>query len=78
MPKSTVSTSQLKAHCSKIIDGVARKRNVVEITERGETVAMIIPAGIDVPVLLFGFAKGCISVYGDILKPVEARSETHV
>lgn len=78
MPIIIVSTSELKARCSKIIDGVARKRNVVEITKQGKTVARIIPAGVDAPVPLFGFAKGCISVNGDILEPVEARWETHV
>lgn len=71
MEKHTVSTSELKAHCSKIIDGVARKRGVVDITKHGKIVARIIPAGEDTPKPLFGFAQGCISIYGDILQPVE-------
>lgn len=71
MDNSTVSASELKARCSKIIDGVARKRNIVEITKRGKIVARIIPAGDDTTEPLFGFAKGFISIYGDILEPVE-------
>jgi prevent-host-death family protein len=71
MEKNTVSASELKTHCSKILDGVARKRDVVEITKHGKIVARIVPVDDEKPKSLFGFARGCVSIYGDILESVE-------
>ncbi len=71
MDTSTVSTTELKAHCSKIMDGVARKRNVVDITRHGKTIARIVPVTEDQPEPLFGFAQGYVSIYCDIIEPVE-------
>ena len=75
MDKSSVSTSDLKTHCSKIIDGVARKRQVVVVTKHGKAVARISPITDEASESIFGFAKGCISVYGDILEPIETHWE---
>jgi prevent-host-death family protein len=72
---SSVSTSDLKTHCSKIIDGVARKRQAVVVTKHGKAVAKIVPINDEAPVSIFGFASGCISVYGDILEPIETHWE---
>ena len=71
MDETAISTSDLKTHCSRIIDGVARKRNVVVVTKHGKAVARIIPINDEAPQPIFGFAKGRVSVYGDILEPVE-------
>ena len=70
MSKQSVSTSELKVHCSKIIERVANGRGPVIITKRGRPVAQLIPITEDRP-SLFGFAKGCITVNDDILAPID-------
>ena len=70
MTKSTVSTSELKARCSKIIEDVARRRTPVLITKRGRPLAKIVPLDGERE-SLFGFAKGCITVRGDIVAPLD-------
>lgn len=74
MTKSKVSTSELKANCSSIIESVARKRSSVVITKRGRPVARLVPVK-EKQDSLFGFAGGCISVYGDIITPVDVSWE---
>jgi len=70
MTKSRVSTSELKARCSKIIEDVARRRVPVFITKRGRPLAKIVPLD-EERESLFGFAKGCITVRGDIVDPLD-------
>jgi prevent-host-death family protein len=74
MTRSKVSTSELKAHCSSIIESVARKRLPVVITKRGCPVARLVPVEGERE-SLFGFAKGCILIHGDIMAPVDATWE---
>lgn len=74
MDKSTVSTSELKANCSKIIDGVARHRGEVVITKRGRPVAKLVPIE-ERRSSLFGFARGTVTVRGDIIEPVDVAWE---
>ena len=70
MSKQSVSTSELKVHCAKIIEQVSRGRGPVIITKRGRPVAQLIPIAGARP-SLFGFAKGCITINDDILEPVD-------
>jgi prevent-host-death family protein len=75
MTKSVVSTSELKAHCSEVVARVARARIPVTITKRGRPVARIVPID-DRSTRLFGFAKGTITVLGDIIEPVDVEWES--
>ncbi|MBN2496690.1 MAG: type II toxin-antitoxin system Phd/YefM family antitoxin [Deltaproteobacteria bacterium] len=74
MAKTTVSTSELKANCSRILDGVARRRVPVVITKRGHPVAKLVPIDEEIS-SLFGFARGCITIQGDIVSPLEEEWE---
>jgi len=74
MTQSTISTSQLKTHCSNVIDEVARKRSAIVITKHGRPVARIVPME-EGTVPLFGFARGSVTILGDILEPVDVSWE---
>ena len=76
MDEGHVTTSTLKAKCSEIIDGVLRRRTPVVITRRGRAVARLVPVeeGSERE-SLFGFAKGCVQIKGDILAPVDVEWE---
>ena len=71
MDGKSVTASELKAHCSQVIDEVARQRRVILVTRRGRPVARLVPVDEGRP-SLFGFAKGCITVRGDLLAPFDA------
>ena len=70
MPKSLVSTSELKAHCSQVVDRVARARTPVTITKRGRPVARLVPIDEERPTL-FGIARGTIMIKGDVIEPID-------
>lgn len=71
----TVSTSALKTHCSSIIDNVRRDREPVLVTKRGRPVAKIIPLQPETSDSLFGFAKGNVTIVGDIIEPIDVEWE---
>lgn len=75
MDKDEVSTSELKARCAEIIRRVERMRTPVTLTKRGRPVARIVPMENDESPDLFGFAKGSISVLGDIVEPIDVSWE---
>ena len=74
MDKSAVSASELKAHCSEVIDSVEKGRRTILVTRRGRPVALIVPAQ-EQETTLFGFARGTILVQGDILEPLDVTWE---
>ena len=70
MDEDSVTASELKARCAEIIRRVERQRTPVTLTKRGRPVARIVPVDAEERTELFGFAKGSISVLGDIVEPV--------
>lgn len=70
MENRRISASELKAHCSAIIDQVHRGRTPVVITLRGRPVARIVPVEEEQP-SLFGFARGTITVHGNLIEPLD-------
>jgi prevent-host-death family protein len=65
-----VSTSQLKARCSELVEQVASRRDVLVITRRGRPVARLVPVEAEDRRSLFGFARGVITVSGDLIEPI--------
>ena len=43
-----VAVSELKAHCLRLVDEVARRRRAIVVTKRGKPIARIVPLD-DVP-----------------------------
>jgi prevent-host-death family protein len=71
-PVREVSTSQLKARCSEIVEQVASRRDSIVVTRRGRAVARLVPIEEKGERRsLFGFARGSITVRGDLLEPIE-------
>ena len=75
MKATTVTTSELKARCSEIVNRVMRTRSPVDLTKRGRKIARIVPVDGDAEADLFGFAKGSIAVHGNIVQPVDVAWE---
>lgn len=69
-----VSSTQLKAHLSEVLDTVARERRTVVVTRHGREIARIVPARRK-PERLFGVARGCVTVHGDIVEPIDVEWE---
>jgi prevent-host-death family protein len=74
MDKTTISTSELKANCARVVGEVAARRTRIVITRRGRPVAEIVPVA-ESATDLFGFASGAIVVRGDIVEPIDVRWE---
>lgn len=70
----SISTSELKTHCAEVVQDVASNRVEVLITKRGKPVAKLVP--IEAPTSLFGFAKGSITILGDIVNPIDVEWES--
>ena len=39
----TVAISELKAHCLRLVDEVARRRSEIVVTKRGKPIARVVP-----------------------------------
>jgi prevent-host-death family protein len=74
MSKTTVTSSELKAHASELLDRVARGKERIVITRHGKPVARLVPYSAKRPAL-FGFARGSITVHGDLLAPIDVEWE---
>ena len=66
-----IKASEFKAKCLKIMEEVAATGEPVLITKNGVPITQLIPARRR-PETLFGALKGCISIKGDIIAPIEA------
>jgi prevent-host-death family protein len=70
----TISTSELKARVSEVLEGVQHDRIPVVVTKRGRVIARIIAAD-DGEASLYGSLRGSVTVHGDLLAPVEVEWE---
>ena len=73
MDKSVTAT-ELKARCSEVVDRVAKKRETVVITRHGRPVAKLVPID-EKRDSLFGFARGCVKVSGNLIEPLDVAWE---
>ncbi len=70
-----MSVSDLKSHCSRVIEELSKRRKPVVITKRGKPVAMLVPVQEQESKTLFGFARGFVKVHGGILEPIDVEWE---
>ena len=75
MDKTAITASELKAHCAEILRRVERNRTPLTLTKRGRPVARIVPFEDEPRAEPFGFAKGSISVLGDVVAPIDVAWE---
>jgi len=74
MDNETISTSELKARCSRVMRDVVSKRSSVIVTLRGRPIAKIVPLD-ETPASLFGYAKGSVKILDDIIEPIDVEWE---
>jgi prevent-host-death family protein len=64
-----LAAGQFKATCLKVMDRVRRTREPVVITKRGKPMARLVPFAEDMPVPLFGYLAGTVTILGDVVEP---------
>jgi prevent-host-death family protein len=74
MAPKQISASELKTHCSSVLEALERERTPVTITRRGRPIARLVPVE-EEPRTLFGFARGTVSIHGDIVAPLDVAWE---
>ena len=65
----TITASEFKAKCLKIMDEVAATNEPVEITKYGVPVARLVPAR-QRPQTIIGAMKGSVLYMGDVVSPI--------
>lgn len=75
MTTEEVSSSELKSRGASVLERVSRLRRAVTVTKRGRPIARLVPIEDEDGPSLFGFAKGTITIHGDILAPLDVRWE---
>ncbi len=70
MQKHTISASQFKAQCLKLMDEVNRTGEEIIITKNGKPVSKLAPIS-KKPASLFGAHKDEIEITGDIISPLD-------
>ncbi len=66
MKKRTIPAGKFKAECLGLIDIVAKTRESVIVTKRGQPVVEVIPAQVEAPKPL----RGSVKIHGDIVGPI--------
>ena len=72
MSEITLSIPEFKANCARMVELVARHRNVLVIVERGRRLAKVVPFDADRS-SIHGFMKGTATNHGDIVAPMGER-----
>lgn len=74
----TITATEFKAKCLKLMDEVAATGQSITITKRGKPIAKITPDAGERPQSLYGFSKGVITVTDpndDLIAPACDESE---
>ncbi|MBB4004311.1 type II toxin-antitoxin system Phd/YefM family antitoxin [Aurantimonas endophytica] len=76
MVDKTVTATQFKADCLKLIDAMNASGEPVIVTRHGKPVARLVPAETDSPrPSLFGSMKGTIHYADDLIEPAADPSD---
>ena len=70
-----IQISKFKATCFAVLERVARTREPILITRRGQPVARIIPPAPSPASRWLGSMKGSVEIHGDVIAPVSEPSE---
>ncbi|MDO8667032.1 MAG: type II toxin-antitoxin system prevent-host-death family antitoxin [Gemmatimonadales bacterium] len=69
---AAIPAGQFKARCLELMDRVRAQGGEIVITKHGEPVAKLVPVETPLqPESGFGCMKGTITIFGDIIAPVE-------
>jgi len=70
MSEITLSISEFKAKCLRLIEDVAQKHTTLVIAKRGHRLAKVVPFDVERPSLL-GFMQGTATIHGDVVAPLD-------
>jgi prevent-host-death family protein len=65
-----IPAGQFKARCLALMDRVRERGEEYVITKHGKPVAKLVPVEEEAPKSAFGWMKGSLLEYGDIISPV--------
>lgn len=71
-----VAAGEFKAKCLQLMDEVQKQRKQIIITKRGKPVAKLVPCE-DQPKTLFGYMRGSVKYYGNIIDPIDVEWEAN-
>ena len=66
---ATIGAGEFKAKCLRLIDEVARRREELIITKRGQPLAKLVP--VESEITLFGTMAGSIAHEGDLVSRID-------
>lgn len=69
-----IGAAEFKARCLELMDRVRRTREEITITKHGKPVARLVayePEAADI----FGYMRGSVTGYGDIISPIDVEWE---
>lgn len=72
----SIAAGEFKAKCLQLMDEVEKQRKQIVITKRGKPIAKLVPID-DEPISLFGYMKGTVKSYGNIIDPIETEWESN-
>ena len=72
---TTMTATEFKAHCLRIMERVRKRRESVVITKRGVPVAKLVPVPAPKKRSIFGCMKGTMEIVGDIVGPTTTADE---
>ena len=64
----SIPAGKFKTHCLRLMDEVQQSRGEIVVTKHGKPVAKLVPYE-DEPTDVFGFMKGTVLEYEDIVGP---------
>jgi prevent-host-death family protein len=74
MSEVTLSISEFKAKCLRLIEDVAQKHTELVIFKRGHPLAKVVPFELERPSIL-GFMQGTATIHGDVVAALGERGE---
>jgi prevent-host-death family protein len=74
MGEVTLSISEFKAKCLRLIEDVAQKHTELVISKRGRRLAKVVPFDAEQPSIL-GFMEGTATIHGDVVAPLDEHWE---
>lgn len=73
-PALAIPAGQFKARCLALMDRVRERHEEFVITKHGTPVAKLVPVD-EVPVNAWGWMKGTVLAYGDLISPIDVAWE---
>lgn len=72
----TVSVTEFKAHCLRLIEEVARTGQRIVLTKRGKKIAVLSPPEAETPHYEPGKFRGTAEIVGDLIAPFDVDWES--